>query len=109
MHAQLLRLFVTVTLLQIPDYLCEHFFVALGGRCVHLRYVRREFVRMPCFEAGFDGRGGFRDGLGFEAAAALLTLPALATLWARAAIFTSLCCWAWAGGCEDSSVPSGGV
>ena len=66
MHAQLLRLFVTVTLLQIPDYLCEHFFVALGGRCVHLRYVRREFVRMPCFEAGFDGRGGFRDGLGFE-------------------------------------------
>ena len=54
------------TLLQIADYLCEHFFVALGGECVHLRYVRRGFVRVQCFEVGCGGRGGFCDGLGFE-------------------------------------------
>ena len=31
-----------------------------------MRYVRRGFVRVQCFEAGFGGKGRFRDGLGFE-------------------------------------------
>ena len=50
------------TFLQIADHLRKHSLVALGRGCVHSRYVRRRFMRMQRFEAGFGGRGGFGDG-----------------------------------------------